>query len=319
MVKTKKEDRSAKIFALNSNRPLAEKISEASGMDIGKATINHFSDGEIQITINESIRGDDVYIVQSLSDPVNDNLMELMIMIDAVRRTSPNTINVVIPYYGYSRSDRKARSREPITAKLIATFLESSAVDWVVTLDLHAAQIQGFFDIPVDHLRSLELMGNYLKEHDVSDDAVVVSPDYNSVAKARGMAGYLNLPIAIVDNRDPEDYSKVPSTIIGDVKGKNAIVVDDMIVTGDKMKTTAKAIMNAGAKAVYVVATHPVLTEDAKKNLSDPAIKQVIVSDSIVVPQDKKIDKMVIVSVGKLIGNALKLIENEQSTSKLFD
>ncbi|ANZ58026.1 ribose-phosphate pyrophosphokinase [Fructilactobacillus lindneri] len=306
------------IFALNSNKPLAKKISEVSGMPLGNATINHFSDGEIKISIDESIRGDDVYIIQSLSDPVNDNLMELLIMIDAVRRTSSHAINVVIPYYGYSRSDRKAKSREPITAKLIASFLQNSSVDRVIAFDLHAAQIQGFFDIPVDHLQSDKLVSDYLYEHHLNQDAVVVAPDHNGVGRARNVADRLDLPIAIVDNRQPDDSDHVPDSVIGDVKGKNAIIVDDMIVTGRKMKVSAAALKKAGANKIYVAATHPVFSEAVKDNLSDDNIEQVIVTDSIVIPKKYQMKKISVISVGNLIGEALKLIQENKSTHVLF-
>lgn len=306
------------IFALNSNKPLAEKISATSGMPLGKSTINHFSDGEIKISIDESIRGDDVYIVQSITNPANDNLMELLIMIDAVRRTSSHSINVVIPYYGYSRSTKKTEARAPITAKLIASFLQNSAADRVIALDLHAAQIQGFFDIPLDHLRTDRLMSEYLHEEHLDDNAVVVAPDHNGVARARNIADRLDLPLAIVDNRDPESNTYVPKEIIGDVKGKNAIIIDDMIVTGRKMKVSADVLKSAGSKNVYAAVTHPVFSDSALENLSDDNLARIIVTDSIVIPKKFKLDKLTVLSVGKLIGEALKLIQNDESTHVLF-
>ncbi|WP_420842675.1 ribose-phosphate diphosphokinase [Fructilactobacillus cliffordii] len=306
------------IFALNSNRPLSEKIAQVSGMPMGKATINHFSDGEIKISIDESVRGKDVFIIQSLSNPVNMNFMELMIMIDAVRRTSAHTINVVIPYYGYSRSDRKARSREPITAKLLASILQDSGINRVITLDLHAAQIQGFFDIPVDHLQPSRLISNYLHEQYLDENAVVVAPDHNGVGRARIIADLLDLPIAIVDNREPDSSNHIPDSVIGSVAGKNAIVIDDLIVTGRKMKVSAAALKTAGAEDVIAVATHPVFANRKPVDLNDPNISQVIVTDSIVISDPDQLPKLTVISVGELLGNALKLIQEHKSTHRLF-
>ncbi|WP_413627091.1 ribose-phosphate diphosphokinase [Fructilactobacillus vespulae] len=306
------------IFALSSNKPLAEKISKVSGMPIGEATINQFSDGEIKISIDESIRGDDVYIIQSISDPSNDNLMELLIMIDAVRRTSAHTINVVMPFYGYARSNQKTQSRAPITAKLIASFLQNSSVDRVVALDLHAAQIQGFFDIPVDHLRSEKLISEYLKANGYTENAVIVAPDHNGVARARGVANRLDLPLAIIDNRDPEKKNHVPNTVIGDVKGKNTIIIDDMIVTGYNIKVSAEVLKKAGAKKVSGAVTHAVFADSAKENLSSEDLENVIVTDSIKIPDKFKLDKLTILTVSNLIGNALKLIQDEKTTHILF-
>lgn len=231
-----------KLFSLNSNRPLAEAISRAVGVPLSDATVEKFSDDEIKISVNESIRGDEVYIIQSVSDPVNSNLMELLIMVDAVRRASAKSINVVIPYYGYSRADRKARSREPITAKLVASFLEMDGVDRVVTLDLHADQIQGFFNIPVDHLRANTLLADYFAKKHNDSNSVVVSPDHTGVSRARKFAELLDAPIAIIDNRSPEDATTVPESVIGNVKDKKAIIVDDMIDTAFKLTIAAETL-----------------------------------------------------------------------------
>ena len=223
-------DPNLKIFALSSNRPLAQKIADQVGVELGKVSVTHFSDGEIKINIDESIRGDHVYIVQSTSYPVNDNLMELLIMIDALRRASAKTINVVLPYYGYARQDRKAQSREPITAKLVANMITQAGADRVLTLDLHAAQIQGFFDIPVDHLLGAPLLANYFLENNFKDkDIVVVSPDHGGVTRARKLAEFLHAPIAIIDKRRPKANVAEVMNIIGDVKGKVAVLIDDMI------------------------------------------------------------------------------------------
>lgn len=307
-----------KLFSLSSNQKLVKKISEELQIPIGKSTVNHFSDGEIKISVDESIRGDNIYVVQSLSDPVNTNLMELLVMIDALRRTSAGTINVVIPYYGYSRSDRKARSREPIIAKLIASFIEMESVDRVITLDLHATQIQGFFNIPVDHLRPTNLFIDYFKKNDLLEDCVIVSPDHTSVNRARLFADRLKLPIAIVDNRNLDDENNIPESVIGDVKDKNVIITDDMIVTGDKLDISAKALKKAGAKNIYASATHPVFSEGSIEKLNNSPINKIIVSDSINISTDQDISKIDVVSVGSLFGQAISLIENNQSTGKLF-
>lgn len=307
-----------KMFALNSNRPLAEKIAAAAGVELGKATIKHFSDGEIAITVDESIRGDDIFLIQSVSDPVNTMLMELMIMVDAVRRASAHSITVVIPYYGYSRADRKARSREPITAKLIASLLEDDGVDRVVTLDLHAAQLQGFFDIPMDHLEATPLLAGYFIDHGLTDNLVVVSPDHAGVSKARRMADLLQTPLAIIDNRDTDKSTTSADAVIGSVDGKNAILVDDIIDTAVRISISAQTLKNAGAKDVYAVATHPVFSKNAVTQMKNSPLKKVIVTDSIQMPESKQFDKLEIISVGNLMGQAIRRIYSEQSVGQLF-
>ncbi|MDK1725649.1 ribose-phosphate pyrophosphokinase [Dellaglioa algida] len=305
-----------KLFALNSNVELAEKVANVLNTTLSTASVKHFSDGEIQINIDESIRGADIYIIQSISNPVNENLMELLIMVDALRRASAGTINVVMPYYGYARSDRKARSREPITAKLVANFIQLAGVSRVITLDLHAAQLQGFFNIPVDHLVSLEIQAKYFIENGITDDVVVVSPDHNSVKGARNMAEKLKAQIAIVDKRGSDFADNSAETsIIGDVKGRRCIVIDDMIDTGTMMTDAARALKAAGATDIYACATHAVMSEGAIEALSDDNIKQVIVTDSIVVPEA---DKLVRLSVADLFGQAIDLIHKNRSVDKLF-
>lgn len=310
--------RPLKIFALNSNKPLAEKISQSIGVELGKSSVNKFSDGEIQINIEESIRGSEVFLIQSTSDPVNDNLMELLIMVDALRRASASTINVVIPYYGYARQDRKARSREPITAKLVANMLERAGVDRILALDLHAAQIQGFFDIPVDHLMGAPLLADYFLENGLDEDAVVVSPDHGGVTRARKLAEFLKTPIAIIDKRRPKANVAEVMNIIGDVSGKRAIIIDDMIDTAGTLSLASQALVDAGATEVYACCTHPVLSGPAIKRISESPIKQLVVTDSINMPAEKQIDKMVQVSVGPLIGDAIMRIHNNEPVSPLF-
>jgi len=312
-------DPNLKIFALSSNRPLAQKIANQVGVELGKVSVTHFSDGEIKINIDESIRGDHVYIVQSTSYPVNDNLMELLIMIDALRRASAKTINVVLPYYGYARQDRKAQSREPITAKLVANMITQAGADRVLTLDLHAAQIQGFFDIPVDHLLGAPLLANYFLENNFKDkDIVVVSPDHGGVTRARKLAEFLHAPIAIIDKRRPKANVAEVMNIIGDVKGKVAVLIDDMIDTAGTITLAAQAIQDAGALEVYACCTHPVLSGPALDRLNASVIKEVVVTDSIQVPEEKTGGKIVQVSVDQLMAEAIKRIHENRSVSPLF-
>ncbi|MFR0553844.1 ribose-phosphate diphosphokinase [Loigolactobacillus coryniformis subsp. coryniformis] len=310
-------DPELKLIALNANRPLADKIAVATGVQLAKTSVKQFSDGEIQINLEESIRGDEVFVIQSISDPINKSLMELMIMIDALRRASAKFINVVIPYYGYSRQDRKARSREPITAKLIANLLQMDGATRVIALDLHAAQLQGFFDIPVDHLQAAPLLANYFKACGLTD-VVVVSPDHSSVARARQMATLLGgAPIAIIDRRQSTTTGENLS-IIGDVAGKKAIVVDDMIDTGHRIISSTEALKRAGATKVYAAGTHAVFSDNATAKLQASAVEQVVVTDSINIPDEKHFAKLAVVSVGELIGKAIQLIHDDKPIDVLF-
>lgn len=315
-------DSKLKIFALNSNRPLAEKIAESVGVELGKLSVDQFSDGEIRINIEESIRGSHVYIIQSTSSPVNDNIMELLIMIDALKRASALTINIVMPYYGYARQDRKARSREPITAKLVANMITAAGADRMLTLDLHAAQIQGFFDMPVDHLVGAPLLANYFLTEGIvteGDDVVVVSPDHGGVTRARKLSEFLKTSIAIIDKRRPKANVAEVMNIIGNVKGKKCILIDDMIDTAGTITLAAQALSEAGATEVYACCTHPVLSGPAIDRIQNSVIKQLIVTDSIYLPEDKKIDKIVEVSISNLMGNAITRIHENRSVSPLFE
>ncbi|WP_265459258.1 ribose-phosphate diphosphokinase [Enterococcus sp. HY326] len=309
-----------KIFALNSNKPLAEKIAATIGVELGKSSVTQFSDGEIQVNIEESIRGSHVYIVQSTSSPVNDNLMELLIMIDALKRASAKTINVVMPYYGYARQDRKARSREPITAKLVANMIEKAGANRMLTLDLHASQIQGFFDIPVDHLMGAPLIANYFMEKGIGgDEVVVVSPDHGGVTRARKLAEYLKSPIAIIDKRRPKANVAEVMNIIGNVDGKICVIIDDMIDTAGTITLAANALKEAGAKMVYASCTHPVLSGPAIERIQDSAIERLVVTDSINLPADRKIEKIDEISVGELMADAIKRIHENKPVSPLFE
>lgn len=319
MAKAHYKDPKLKIFSLSSNRPLAEKIAEEVGIELGQLTISHFSDGEIKVNIEESVRGDHVYIVQSTSYPVSDHLMELMIMIDALRRASAKTINIVIPYYGYARQDRKAQSREPITAKLVANMLTMAGASRILALDLHAAQIQGFFDIPVDHLMGAPLLANYFLENGLNgDDCVVVSPDHGGVTRARKLAEFLKSPIAIIDKRRPRPNVAEIMNIVGDVEGKKCIIIDDMIDTAGTITLAANALKEKGAKEVYICCTHAILSGNAKEKLEAAPVEKVIITDSIVLPEEKKIDKIEIISVSQLVGEAIRRIHENRSVSPLF-
>lgn len=309
-----------KIFSLNSNKPLAEKIAKAVGVELGKSSVRRFSDGEIQINIEESIRGSHVYLIQSTSSPVNDNLMELLIMIDALKRASAKTINVVIPYYGYARQDRKARAREPITAKLVANMLETAGTTRVLALDLHAAQIQGFFDIPVDHLMAAPLLAEYFIENGyVGDDVVVVSPDHGGATRARKLAEHLKASIAIIDKRRPKANVAEVMNIIGEVKGKKCILIDDMIDTAGTITLGANALKEAGAAEVHACCTHAILSGPALERIENSAIERLVATDSIQIPEDRRLDKIEQISVGALIGDAIKRIHENKPVSPLFD
>lgn len=307
-----------KLFALNSNMKLAEEIAEVMGIGLGKCSVSRFSDGEIQINIEESIRGDDVFVVQSTSVPVNEHLMELLIMIDALKRASAKTINIVMPYYGYARQDRKARSREPITAKLVANLLETAGASRVITLDLHAPQIQGFFDIPIDHLMGVPILAEYFKNKNL-DDVVVVSPDHGGVTRTRKLADRLKAPIAIIDKRRPKPNVAEVMNIVGQVEGKTAILIDDIIDTAGTITLAANALVENGAKEVYACCTHPVLSGPAIERIQNSKIKELVVTNTIALPEEKKIDKIVELSVAPLIAEAITRVYEMKSVSVLFD
>ncbi len=307
-----------RIFSGNSHPELAEEIASIMGKPLGRATVTRFSDGEVSVNVWESVRGRDVYIIQSTCDPVNDNLVELLIMIDAMKRASAGRVNAVIPYYGYARQDRKAKARDPITAKLVANMLMASGADRVVTMDLHAAQIQGYFDIPVDHLVGMPLLARYFKEKNL-EDVVVVSPDHGSVTRARNLAQYLNVPIAIVDKRRPEPNKSEIMNIIGNIEDKNCIILDDMIDTAGTICNAANAIKEMGAKNVYACATHAVLSGPAIERLEASAIKELVLLNTIPVPEEKRIEKMVSRSVAPLFAEAITRIFTNDSISKIFE
>ncbi len=312
-------DPNLKVFSLNSNRPLAEEIAKVIGVELGKCSVTRFSDGEIQINIEESIRGCDVFVIQSTSSPVNENIMELLIMIDALKRASAKTINVVNPYYGYARQDRKARAREPITAKLVANLLETAGATRIITLDLHAPQIQGFFDIPTDQLMGVPILSEYFKDKKLEGEIVVVSPDHGGVTRARKMAERLKAPIAIIDKRRPRPNVAEVMNIVGKIEGKTAILIDDIIDTAGTITLAANALVENGAAEVYACCTHPVLSGPAIERIQNSSIKELVITNTINLPEEKKIDKIVELSVAPLIGEAIIRVHEEQSVSTLFD
>lgn len=307
-----------KIFSGNSNVELAQRVADILGVPLGKAEVTTFSDGEIAVNIQESVRGVDAFLVQSTCEPVNNNLMELLIMIDACKRASAGRITAVIPYYGYARQDRKAKARDPITAKLVANLLTAAGVDRVLTMDLHANQIQGYFDIPVDHLLGGPILVKHFEKMNIPD-LVIVSPDHGSVARARKFAEYLDAPIAIVDKRRPKNNVSEVMNIIGDVKDKNLILLDDMIDTAGTLCNAAEALKSFGAKDIYACCTHPVLSGPAIERIQNSSIKEVIVLDTIPLSKEKQIDKIKVLSADVLFASAIDKIFTGDSVSVLFE
>ena len=306
------------IFSGNSNRSLAEKIAKHLGTELSSIEVGHFSDGETSVHLNESVRGKDVFIIQSTSSPVNENLMELLVIIDATRRASAGRITAVIPYFGYARQDRKAKPRDPISAKLVADILTSAGADRVLTMDLHAAQIQGFFDIPVDNLIGNYILTDYFKKI-VDDNFVVVSPDIGSVGRARTAATRLNCPMAIIDKRRPKANQVEIMNIIGDVNGKDCLLVDDMIDTAGTICLGAEALHNNGVKKIYACCTHAVLSGPAIERIQNSYIDKLVVLDTIELPEEKKIDKIEVLSVGKLLAKAIDSIYRDIPMSDVYN
>ena len=307
------------LLAGNSNRALAEAIAKELNISVAAAEVGKFSDGEISINLPNTVRGKDVFIVQSTSSPVNDNLMELMIMIDACKRASAGRITAVMPYFGYARQDRKARPRDPITAKLVADILTTAGANRILTMDLHAAQIQGFFEIPVDHLYGAPLLARYYKNK-MNEDWVVVSPDVGSVARARNFASRVNAPIAIVDKRRPKANAIEVMNIIGDVRGKKCLMVDDMIDTAGTICQGAEALMKNGAKEVYACCTHGVFSGPAMERITKSPIKELIVLDTINMPEAVTNNpKIKIISSAKAIAKAITAVYSDSSLSAIYE
>lgn len=312
-------DSKLKIFSLNASQELAKNIADSIGTELGKCSVRTFSDGEVQINIEESVRGDHVYVIQATSYPVNDHLLELLIMIDALKRASAKSINIVLPYYGYARQDRTAKPREPITAKLIANLLEKAGANRVLTLDLHAVQLQGFFDIPVDNLFTMPLFAKYFQDEvqENEEDWMVVSPKNSGVKRARELATYLSTGLAIVDQEYHEkDASK--DYVIGNVSGKKCIIVDDIINTGGTCAIAAEVLKHAGAKDIVVVASHGVFSSGAKEKLEQAPISKLLLTDSIDGIPDKHIKGLEILTCSVLMGQAIRRIHENQPMSPLF-
>ncbi|HLB05097.1 MAG TPA: ribose-phosphate pyrophosphokinase [Thermodesulfobacteriota bacterium] len=307
-----------KLFSGNSNKQLAQEMCDALGMPLGKATVKRFSDGEVFVEIEENVRGTDVFVVQSICCPGNDNLMELLIMLDAMKRASADRITAVLPYYGYARQDRKVAPRTPITAKLVADLITTAGADRILCMDLHAGQIQGFFNIPVDHLYATPVILSYIREH-FDDDIVIVSPDAGGVERARAYAKRLNCSLAIIDKRRTAPNVAEVMNIIGDVEGKVAILVDDMVDTAGTLTQGAKAVKDNGAKKIYACSTHPVLSGPAIKRIEQSALEELVVTNTIPLSKDgAACEKIKVLSVGSLLAEAIKRIYIGDSVSSLF-
>ncbi len=311
-----------KIFSANSHPLLARQIAERLGLHLGRSEVKTFSDGEIAVSINESVRGSDVFVVQSTCAPVNDHLMELLIMMDAFKRASAARITAVIPYFGYARQDRKAKARDPISAKLVADLLTAAGADRVVTMDLHAPQIQGFFNIPLDHLVGAPILANYFREFIAANGGnegfVVVSPDLGSVTRARNFAARLDCPIAIVDKRRPRANVCEVMNIIGEVAGKTVLLLDDMIDTAGTLCSAAAAVMDAGAQRVFAAATHAVLSGPAIERLQESPLERVVLLDTIALPPEKRLDKFTVLPVAPVFSEAIERIYEDKPVSIMF-
>ncbi|MBP7602553.1 MAG: ribose-phosphate pyrophosphokinase [Spirochaetes bacterium] len=306
-----------KIISGSSNRPLAEEIAKYLNINLSEVELKKFKDNEISVKIGENIREIDLFIVQSTCNPANDHLMELLLMIDAAFRASARRITAVIPYFGYARQDRKVEPRVPISAKVVANILHAVGVKRVLTVELHSEQIQGFFDVPVDNLISTPIIVDYLKKLNISD-AVIVSPDTGGVERARFLGKRLNAGLAIIDKRRPEANVSKVMHVIGDVKGKNCILLDDMIDTGGSISGAARALREDGARDIYCVATHPVLSADAAEKLRSADFKEIVVTNTIPMSPEKKLPNMTVLSIAPLFGEAIRRIHNGESVSSLF-
>jgi ribose-phosphate pyrophosphokinase len=307
-----------RLFAGNSHPELAQEIAEHMGVELSKSTVTKFSDGEISVSIWESVRGKDCFIIQSTCDPVNDNIMELLIMTDALRRASCRSVTAVVPYYGYARQDRKAKARDPITSKLIANMITAAGIGRVITMDLHASQEQGFFDIPVDHMVGQPMLTDYFKLKDL-DDMVIVSPDHGSVTRARNMAKPFNVPIAIIDKRRPEPNKSEIMNIIGDIEDKNCVILDDMIDTAGTICNAAKALMDLGARNVYACATHAVLSGPAIERIEASPIKEMVLLNTIPIPEEKRLKKITVLSTGHIFAETISRVYSNKPISVMFN
>lgn len=310
------------VFSGNSNKKLAEDIVSHLGMRLGDASIGKFSDGEISVRINESVRGRDVFLIQPTNHPTEKHLMELMIMVDALKRASAKRINAVIPYFGYSRQDRACEPRVPITAKLVANLLETSGIDRVITMDLHAGQIQGFFDIPVDNLYAQPVMVKYIKNEipNVADNCVVVSPDAGGVTRSRALAKWLDTPLAMIDKRRTGPNIAKAMNVIGDVNGRKAIIIDDIVDTAGTLTEATKALMDNGATGVFALATHGVLSGPAIERIMNSDLERMVITDTICTSKEiQALSKIHMLSVAKIFATSIERIHNHESISSLFE
>lgn len=312
------DEKKAKLFTLSANKPLAEKIAKSAGIPLSNVEVIRFADGEITVNIEESVRGNHVFVIQPTSQPANDHLMEVLVLTDALKRASAASITIIMPYFGYSRQDRKVKSRQPITAKLVANLLTVAGVDRVVSIDLHAAQIQGFFDIPIDNFPAAPTLASYFRRKKL-ENVVVVSPDHGGVTRARVFASFFNAPLAIIDKRRPQPNKAEVMNIIGDVKGATCIMIDDIIDTGGTLMAGANALKEAGAKEVYAAATHGVLTSNATERLQNSVINEIIITDTIYLDPAKNQPKLKQLSIGALLGEAIIHILQDEPISQIFN
>ncbi len=308
-----------KVFAGNSSRTLAKEICRQLDLELGEVDVGKFSDGETSVNIKESVRGCDVFVVQSTNTPVNDNLMELLLICDACKRASAGRITAVMPYFGYARQDRQAHARDPISAKLVADIIQTAGANRVLTMDLHSSQVQGFFNIPVDNLLGMSVLTKYIKKQGVPDDLTIVSPDTGSVVRSRAMASRFEAPLAIIDKRRPRANVMEVMNVIGDVKGRTCLMLDDMIDTGGTICQGAQALAEHGAKEVIACCTHPVLSGPAIERLQNSVLSKVIVLDTIELPAEKRIDKIEVVSIADIFAEAIERVYTDLPMSKLFE
>lgn len=308
-----------KIFSGNSNKALAEAICKHLDLELGKLDVGRFSDGESSIYIKETVRGCDVFVVQSTCYPVNDNLMDLLIIIDALKRASAGRITAVIPYFGYARQDRKARARDPISAKLVADILQSAGANRVLTMDLHSSQLQGFFNIPVDNLMGMPVLANYFRKKGLPEDLIIVSPDMGSVTRSRALATKFNVPMAIIDKRRPKANVMEVMNVIGDVEGKTCLMIDDLVDTAGTICQGAEALYNHGAKDVIACCSHAVLSGPAIQRLEQSRLSQLVVLDTIDLPEEKRLPKIKVVSIADMFAEAIERVYTDRPVSKLYE
>ena len=307
-----------KIFSLNSNPKLAKEIADYVGVELSKCQVTRFADGEVQINIDETVRGHSVFIIQSTNKPVNENYVELFIMIDALKRASAQSINVVMPYYGYSRQDRKAASRQPISAKLMADLLQVAGANRVICMDLHADQIQGFFDIPIDNFRALPIFAEYFVNKHL-EDVVVISPDHGGTTRARRLADAIDAPIAIIDKRRPKPNVAQVMNLIGEVEGKNCVIIDDIVDTAGTLVAAVNVLKQKGAKSVYCCCTHPILSDPATERIANSALSEFVTTNTIALDDDiKQKARIVQLSVAKTLGQGILNIVDDKAVSDLF-